>query len=34
MKYLVMIRKTIDEYYIECYNEIFNRDNEDDTIFI
>ena len=26
-------RKNIDEYYIECYNEMFNRDNEDDNYF-
>ena len=32
-KILNIIRKNIDEYYIKCYNEIFNRDNEDDNYF-
>ena len=27
------IRKNIDEYYIECYNEMFNIDNEDGNYF-
>ena len=28
------IRKNIDEYYIACYNEMFNRDNDDENYFI
>ena len=32
-KILNNIRKNIDEYYIECYDEMFNRDNEDDNYF-
>ena len=27
------IGKNIDEYYIECCNEMFSRDNEDDNYF-
>ena len=30
---LNIIRKNIDEYYVECYNEMFNIDNEDDNYF-
>ena len=33
-KILNNIRKNIDEYYIECYNEMFNRDNDDENYFI
>ena len=33
-KILNNIRKDMDEYYIECYNEIFNRDNDDENYFI
>ena len=32
-KMLNNIRKNIDEYYIDCYNEMFNRDNKDDNSF-
>ena len=32
-KILNNIRKNIDEYCIECYNEMYNRDNDDDDYF-
>ena len=28
------MRKNIDEYYIKRYNEMFNRDNDDENYFI
>ena len=30
-KILNNIRKDMDEYYMECYNDMFNRDDDDDV---
>ena len=33
-KILNNIRKDMDEYYIECYNERYNRDDSDDDVYL
>ena len=33
-KILNNIRKDMNEYYIECYNDVYNRDDDDDDVYL